>query len=185
MNIIGVTNRKLCSDFYKRIEEISKENLKYLILREKDLREEELEIMAMRVKGLLKNSQTKLIVNGNIKVADNIGAYGIQLSFQKFMEFSKEDFDGIVGVSIHSLSEGVQAEKKGADYLLYGHVFETECKKDLEPRGIEELKEICKRSKIPVYAIGGINQSNFKTVLDAGAYGIAVMSSLMKKIYIG
>ena len=66
MDIIGVTNRKLCHDFYKRIGEISKSNLKYLILREKDLDDDELLLMAKRVKSILSNCSIKLIINTNI-----------------------------------------------------------------------------------------------------------------------
>lgn len=183
MKIIGVTNRKLCNDFYKRIREIANEDLNYLILREKDLKEEELEIMAMRVKGILKDSKIKLILNGNIKVADNINAYGVQLSYDKLKEIAKDEFEGIIGVSVHSLEEALEAEAYGADYILYGHVFETECKKGLKPRGLEDLKKTCQKLKIPVYAIGGINSSNYMNVLDSGAKGIAIMSSLMNNTY--
>ena len=183
MNIIGVTNRKLCDDFYNRIEEISKINLKYLILREKDLEHKELLIMAKKIKNILNNNgNIKLIINSDVEVAKEINAFGIQLSFKDFSENKGNDFKGIKGVSIHSLGEALEVEKKGADYILYGHVFATECKKGLKPRGLEELKEICSKVKIPVYAIGGINKENYESVLEVGASGIAIMSSLMKKI---
>ena len=56
----------------------------------------------------------------------------------------------------------------------------TECKKGLPPRGLDELREICNEINIPVYAIGGINKENYKSVLETGARGIAIMSTLMK-----
>ena len=135
MDVIGVTNRKLCKDFYEQIRKIAKCDLKYLILREKDLKEEELEIMASRVKGILKQTEIKLIINTNIKIADNVNAYGIQLSFNDFIEKDIKKFQGIVGVSVHSLEEALEAENKNADYIIYGHIFETECKKGVCPRG--------------------------------------------------
>ena len=61
-------------------------------------------------------------------------------------------------------------------------MFATECKKGLKPRGLEELKEICSKVNLPVYAIGGINKENYESVLEVGVSGIAIMSSLMKKI---
>lgn len=179
MKIIGVTNRKLCIDFYKRIEEISKLDLEYLILREKDLGSDELLEVAQRVKILLKDSKIKLIINSNESVAKEIKAYGSQLSFNYFIAKNRNDMYGIVGVSVHSLSEGVRAYELGADYLLYGHVFETKCKEGLKPRGLNELEEICKSVKIPVYAIGGIKKENYEDVIKVGAEGIAIMSSLM------
>lgn len=180
MDIIGVTNRKLCNDFYKRIKEISKSNLKYLILREKDLEYKELLIMAKNVQSILKDSNIKLIINSNVEVAEEVNAYGIQLSFKDFCENKGKNFNGIKGVSVHSLSEAIEAEKRGANYIIYGHVFNTDCKKGLNPRGLIEFKEICNKVNIPVYAIGGINKENYKSVLEIGADGVAVMSSLMK-----
>ncbi len=181
MDIIGVTNRKLCDDFYSRIKEISKSNLKYLILREKDLEYKELLIMAKNIQSILKDSNIKLIINSNVEVAEEINAFGIQLSFKDFCENKGKNFKGIKGVSVHSLSEAIEAEKKGANYIIYGHVFNTDCKKGLKPRGLTEFKEICNKVNISVYAIGGINKENYKSVLEAGGDGIAVMSSLMKK----
>ena len=180
MDIIGVTNRKLCNDFYKRIKEISKSNLKYLILREKDLEYKELLIMAKNVQSILKDSNIKLIINSIVEVAEEVNAYGIQLSFKDFCENKGKNFNGIKGVSVHSLSEAIEAEKRGANYIIYGHVFNTDCKKGLKPRGLIEFKEICNKVNIPVYAIGGINKENYKSVLEIGADGVAVMSSLMK-----
>ncbi|PRR81250.1 thiamine phosphate synthase [Clostridium vincentii] len=181
MKIIGVTNRKLCDDFYGRIAEISMMDLEYLILREKDLSYDDLKIMAKEIKKILVNSSIKLIINGNIKVAKDVEAGGIQLSFNHFSEGRSKDYEGIIGVSIHSLREAIDGEALGASYLLYGHVFETDCKKGVPPRGLVELKEICSKVKIPVYAIGGINEKNYNDVLDSGAYGVAIMSSLMKQ----
>lgn len=182
MEIIGVTNRKLAKDFYERIREISKENtLKYLILREKDLTDEELEIMAVRIKGILKNSNIKLIINSNIRVADNVNAYGVQLSFKDFI--SKKDIvdNLIIGVSVHSYNEAVIAEKGGADYIIYGHLYETKCKLGVKPRGLVEFEKICKKLSIPVYGIGGIDENNCNDVMKAGAKGISIMSKLMNK----
>lgn len=180
VKIIGVTNRKLCHDFYGRIAEISKMDLEYLILREKDLSYKELKIMAKKIKDILLDSKIKLIINGNINVACAVEAFGLQLSFKDFSEAVAKNYDGVIGVSIHSLREAIESETLGASYLLYGHVFETDCKKGVTPRGLVELKEICSRVKIPVYAIGGIDEENYKSVINSGAYGVSIMSSLMK-----
>ena len=170
----------MCDNFYERIDEISKYNLDYLILREKDLNDEELENMANRIKSIFEESQIKLIINGNINVAIKTNAYGVQLTFKDFCGGVGNGFSGIKGVSVHSLKEALISEKKGADYLLYGHIFETDCKKELAPRGVEKLKEMCESVKIPVYAIGGINEKNFHQILEVGASGMALMSSLMR-----
>ena len=84
------------------------------------------------------------------------------------------------GVSVHSIDEAIIAERWGADYITAGHIFVTDCKKDIPPRGLDFLREICHRVRIPVFAIGGINKSNYQSVLDAGAAGFCLMSELMK-----
>lgn len=203
MIIVGITNRNICEDLEKQIKKIAQSNLDYLIIREKDLNSEELLKLSLKIKAELKNTNIKIIINSNIKVAKQIGAHGIQFSFNDFLEFNNGLFtknrekikktvdnfriDGdnykvykMIGVSIHSFIEGIQAYNLGADYLIYGHVFKTDCKKDIPPRGIEEIQELSKKIDIPIIGIGGIDQSNFQTVLDSGAKGIAIMSTLMK-----
>ena len=66
-------------------------------------------------------------------------------------------------------------------FLIAGHIFETDCKKGLEPRGIEFLKEICANVEIPVFAIGGINQTTIKQLKGINIEGVCLMSALMKK----
>ncbi|WP_143316020.1 thiamine phosphate synthase [Clostridium sp. HBUAS56017] len=180
MNVIGVTNRKLCADFYKRIEEIAKKDLQYLILREKDLLAKDLEIMALKVMDILKGSGMGLIINGNLGVAKKVEAAGVQLSFRDFIKGKSINYDGVVGVSIHSFEEAIEVDNRGASYMIYGHIFETDCKKGVLPRGLKEFKAICESVTTPVYAIGGITKENAQFVMDSGAYGVAYMSSLMK-----
>lgn len=203
MIIIGITNRKLCLDFYEQIRKIAKSKINYLIVREKDLESEELLETALKVKRELENTDIKIIINSNEEIAERVNADGIQLSFKDFLgimeKFYTENlksmkatgdnfrFRGqkykkykIIGVSIHSFDEGIQAYNLGADYVIYGHVFETDCKKGVPPRGIKEIEKLSKEIDIPVIGLGGIDKSNFKEVINSGAGGIAIMSSLMK-----
>lgn len=203
MIIVGITNRGLCTDFYEQIKKIAKSNLNFLIIREKDLNDQELLELSLKVKEGLKDTNIKIIINSNRDIAKRIDADGIQLSFKDFIDnnnklYTKNKTNSIkvvdnfknvgnkykvykmIGVSIHSYDEGLQAYKLGADYVIYGHVFQTECKKNLTPRGIEEIKELSLKINIPIIGLGGIDENNFKEVIDAGAKGIAIMSSLMR-----
>ncbi|OOM80273.1 regulatory protein TenI [Clostridium puniceum] len=203
MIIIGITNRNLCMDFYGQIRKIAKSKLNYLIIREKDLKNEKLLNLALKVKEELKDTKIKIIVNSNIDVAKKIEADGIQLSFKNFIEVNNklyteneiylknigDNFQIIgdsykiyktIGVSIHSYEEGIEAYKLGADYVIYGHVFKCRCKKGIIPRGVKEIKSLSERINIPIIGLGGIDENNFKEVLNSGAKGIAIMSSLMK-----
>ena len=67
----------------------------------------------------------------------------------------KEKFTKI-GISIHSVEEAKEAEQLGASYLTAGHIYATDCKRGLPPRGLGFLKEVCREVSIPVYGIGGI-----------------------------
>ena len=85
----------------------------------------------------------------------------------------------VKGCSCHSPEEAEEAESLGASYITAGHVFATDCKKGLPPRGLDFLEEVCHRVKIPVFAIGGISPGNIASVREAGAAGGCVMSGLM------
>jgi len=82
------------------------------------------------------------------------------------------------GVSVHTLEDALQAEQKGADYVMFGHIFTTRSKPGLSPRGLDALRAVAHTVKRPVVAIGGIHPHNAKDVVEAGAAGIAVMSAL-------
>jgi len=83
-----------------------------------------------------------------------------------------------LGVSVHSLEGAKSAERHGADYVIFGHIFATNSKIGAEPRGIPALKAICSSLCIPVIAIGGIRPDAVDAIYAAGASGIAVMSAI-------
>ncbi|KYH35306.1 regulatory protein TenI [Clostridium tepidiprofundi DSM 19306] len=175
-----ITNRKIVRDnnLIKVIKSAVDAGVDAIILREKDLMYDELINLANKIKKIIYNKNILLIINSNKRVAQEIKADGYHVGFSDFIE-QKPDFDGLVGVSVHSISEAVLAEQNGADYILISHIFETDCKKGLKPKGTIFIKEVKELVNIPVIALGGINVSNAKQVFDAGADGIAVMSSIM------
>ena len=100
----------------------------------------------------------------------------------------KKHFERI-GTSCHSVEDALEAQRLGADYITAGHVFVTDCKKGLAPRGLDFLRNVCYSVDIPVYAIGGISPDNIASVRKCGAAGACVMSGFMNcpapKAYIG
>ena len=88
----------------------------------------------------------------------------------------------IIGTSVHSVEEAIEAQNLGATYISAGHIFATDCKKGVPPRGLEFLKEVCQAVNIPAYAIGGIKLSDeqIKLITDCGAAGGCIMSGMMK-----
>jgi thiamine-phosphate pyrophosphorylase len=82
----------------------------------------------------------------------------------------------LIGVSCHSREEARAAEDSGASYAFFGPVFDTPAKKKFgPPQGIARLGEACRAVRIPVIAIGGVNEENATECVRAGAAGIAAI----------
>lgn len=176
---IVVTNRSLCrASLKEQVEKISRLGLcDALILREKDLSEAEYLSLAKSIKEICDEHGIDFICNNVPNVAERLGC-NLQLSYQSFLE--QEYMADSTWVSVHSLDEAIEAESLGADALIAGHIFVTDCKKGLEPRGLDFLRKICENVSIPVFAIGGIDDDNTEFVKQAGAQGECRMSWYMK-----
>ncbi|WP_049825415.1 thiamine phosphate synthase [Paenibacillus polymyxa] len=123
----------------------------------------------------------QIVVNDRVDVALLTSAGAVQLPAKGLSVVDAKSLlsEGTrCGVSVHSLEEVQTAEQAGADYVLFGHVYETHCKAGLVPRGIAQLERICRLSDIPVIALGGIQPHHVPELYHAGASGIAVMSGI-------
>nr|WP_152655812.1 thiamine phosphate synthase [Oceanobacillus sp. CFH 90083] len=122
----------------------------------------------------------KVIVNDRADIAVMKQCAGIQLAYHSpSVSFVKDSFPALLaGKSVHSLPEAEQAQREGADYVLYGHIYPSRSKPDQQPRGLAELREVTGVLAVPVYAIGGITPERTKEVITAGAAGVAVMSGI-------
>lgn len=179
--IISVTNRKLCSgDFLKRIELIASHKPHMIILREKDMDFNSYTELAQQVYNICQKYNVTMAVNSRVDTAEKLGIKNIHIPIKMLEENPELSERFYTGVSVHSAIEAEKACKLGAEYIIAGHIFATDCKKNLEPRGLEYLSEIVKASSVPIFGIGGINSDNLKSVLDTGADGFCVMSELMK-----
>jgi thiamine-phosphate pyrophosphorylase len=178
--ILVVTNRRLCQEnFLNRIEKLSKMAIEGIILREKDLSECNYEALAKEVLLICRRYGKKCILHSFPDVALRLDVKNIHLSLRKAAEYKKLDCFKKVGISIHSVEEAKEAQNLGATYVTAGHVFVTNCKKSLLPRGLSFVKDVCVDVTIPVFAIGGIDENNLESVLDTGAAGVCIMSSMM------
>lgn len=178
----------------RRLDEILQEEIlqegpgrpSIVILREKDLSEQEYGELAGRVLAKCRAAGVPCYFNGQTKLAEQLGADGLQLSFSSYMETPVDNFPPIpvVGVSVHSTEEAEAAAKRGADFVIFGNVFETDCKPGLSGRGPDALRAVCaaaaRYAEIPVYAIGGISDKNAESCVNAGAAGVCMMSGYMK-----
>jgi thiamine-phosphate pyrophosphorylase len=120
-----------------------------------------------------------VLVNDRADIAASSAA-GVHLTTRSLTaEVVRRGFgpDMLVGVSTHSLEEAEAAEGGGANFIVFGPVFETASKKQYgEPVGLESLRRVARRLSIPVLALGGIKPSNIRESLEAGAAGVAGIS---------
>lgn len=182
-NILAVSNRKLCSrPFEEQIKRVCSHHPRALILREKDLPEEEYYLLAKEIMEICMEYKVFCILHTYVEAARRLEVQSIHLPLFLLERYQgKLDDFTVIGTSVHSVEEAKKAQMLGATYLTAGHVYATDCKKGLPPRGLKFLREVCGAVSIPVYAIGGIklHGGQIKEVMDCGAAGGCVMSEMM------
>ncbi|AKC62902.1 thiamine-phosphate pyrophosphorylase ThiE [Clostridium sporogenes] len=186
--LLAITNRHICNnEFLEQMQDICTLNEKNtviesvsIVLREKDLSEKDYKKLAAKVLNICEKNNTECILHTYYKVAKELNCKKIHLPLHVLKSNPNiyKDFNEI-GVSIHSVSEAIEAMNLGATYITAGHIFATDCKKDLPPRGLSFLSSVCSSVHIPVYAIGGISPANAEKAINAGAEGVCIMSGLM------
>lgn len=153
-------------------------------LRGKGLSSKELLKQAREIRKLTREARAIFIVNDRADIAILSDADGVHLGQDDLpiAEARKIMGEGkVIGISTHNLEQAIKAEQEGADYIAFGPIFGTTTKADTEDaKGLEALREVRKNINIPVVSIGGINLDNMKSVLDAGADGVAVISAIVK-----
>ena len=163
--------------------EIVKLKVPALQLRIKDREDQEFARLAIEIREITRGTKTLFIVNDRLDMALISDADGLHLGQNDLPISLAKDILGqkkVIGLSTHSIEEAVQAEILGADYIGLGPIFKTSTKPHLEPKGVALIKEVRKRVKIPIVAIGGINKENVEEVLAFGADGVALASCLAK-----
>ena len=126
-------------------------------------------------------SSTRLLVNDRVDIARAAGADGVHLTAHSLPADVVRKICGpefLIGVSTHSLAEARAAQAAGADFVLFGPIFDTESKRAFgAPQGLNKLREVTSAlGEFPVIAIGGITRENFAACIGAGASGIAGIS---------
>ena len=198
LNIIS--NRKLCENenLEKQIEKIFSAYERKIILknfeivaltlREKDFNKNEYLKLIEEIYPICQKYKINLILHQNydLNLDDKYNIEGIHLSYSIFKSLNENIKAELIkkykriGVSVHSLNEAKEVESLGASYVVAGHIFETDCKKGLEPRGLKFIEDLSSALSIPIFAIGGIDEKNSLSVINSGAVSVCMMSTLMK-----
>ena len=184
---IAITNHALVQgDFLEQMQKVVRLHPHAVILREKDLSDEEYKMLAEKILEMCRESGVRCFLHSRISVANRLGCRRIHMSIPVLMDMSEEERSQLrkkfleISVSCHSMEDMNIAVKNGATQIILGTIFETECKKGLKGKGLGFVKEICKACPVPVYAIGGINMERLPQVMEAGAAGGCMMSGFMR-----
>ncbi len=138
--------------------------------------------MARRLRALTRGTQTRLIINDDVEVAVECGADGVHVGQKDTPanEARRRLPPGMwVGLSTHNAEQVAEAEVLAPDYIGIGPVFPTPTKSPPDPAvGTDGLRELLRRTSRPAVAIGGINETNLREVLTAGACNFAVVRAV-------
>ena len=183
MLLYAVTDRAWVGkqSLYEEVESALKGGVTCVQLREKEMDEEEFLHEAIEISSLCKQYGVPFFINDNVEIAIRCHADGIHVG-QEDMNAAKVrqkvGEDMMIGVSVHSVEEALEAVKNGADCLGVGALFSTSTKTDANVLAKETLRDICSAVDIPVVAIGGISKSNISQLAGTGVDGVALVSAI-------
>lgn len=181
-DFICITNRKLCHEpFLERVKSVAESKPKAIVLREKDLDESEYILLAADVLKIGEKYGVPIILHTFAGAAIRLGCDKIHMPLPALRNMSDDDKKHftVIGCSCHSVDEAVEAAHLGATYITAGHIFQTDCKKGVPPRGLDFLHDVCSAVSVPVYAIGGIKFSDIDVLKSCGVAGGCIMSGFM------
>ncbi len=170
----------------EKIRAAAQAGVDWIQIREKDLPAHELLALAREAVSIVRSSagKARVIVNDRLDVALAAGAAGVHLGGEsaparevvRWCRAGNAPAGFRIGVSCHNVQETHEAEDAGADYALFGPIYDTPSKRSYgAPQGIAGLKEVCGAARITVIAIGGVNEENAAECIRAGAAGIAAI----------
>ena len=174
-----ITNRHLYAlPFLEQLDRILALRPAGVILRETDLSLEEYLALGRQVLEKCRRAGVPCWFHTFLEAAVELRPDGIQLPMPVLRELPagwRQGFPGRVGASCHSLDEVQEAARLGADCCTFSHVYPTQCKPGLPPRGLEALRQVCAQSPVPVYALGGVTPEKIPELEKAGAAGAVMM----------
>ena len=141
---------------------------------------------AVAIRNLCSEYHALCIINDRLDIAMASQADGVHLGQNDVpVEAARKVLgkNSIIGVSASSAAEAVRAEKAGADYIGFGHIYPTTSKqKDFSPLGTKPLQESAALVSLPIIAIGGINVLNAASLISSGASGVAVIAAVSRAV---
>lgn len=183
MQLYAVTDRAWTGrqSLYRQVEAALKGGVTCVQLREKELDYACFLKEAVEIAALCRSYNVPLFINDNVDIAIKCGADGVHVGQEDMAAGQVRRLVGnsmMIGVSVHSVKEAIDAVANGADCLGVGAVFPTSTKADADAVSLQTLKDICDAVDIPVVAIGGINKGNISQLAGTGVDGVALVSAI-------
>lgn len=186
--LIAVTDSASClrplPEQIERLTRLSQQRPQAVILRAKDIDSETYRTLAKSAQQLCTAASLPLILHSDWQLARELGINRLHLplALLRQMPTCERALLAWLSTSVHSVDEALEAQSLGASVLIAGHIYATQCKAGLAPRGLSFLHEVCKTVQLPVYAIGGIgfDKAQHAELLAQGARGACVMSAYMR-----
>jgi thiamine-phosphate pyrophosphorylase len=174
--------RKRAEDLIQAVALALEGGVDWVQLRDKSASAASMFALAKELQPLTRQLGSRLAINDRLDVALAAQADGVHLAGQSLPVAEAVQLASgrvLVGRSVHSLDEAIQAAEEGADYVTFGHVFPTTTHPGVPPRGLTQLEAIVRAIDVPVLAIGGITPDNLDDVLATGCGGVAVISAIL------
>ncbi len=186
MLLYAVTDRAWTGEqtLYRQVEAALKGGVTCVQLREKAMDDAAFLREAREIHALCRQYGVPFIVNDRVEIAIACGAEGVHVGQDDMAAGDVRRLAGegmILGVSVHTVEEALEAIQNGADYLGLGAVFPTSTKTDVEQMANETVRAICDVVDVPVVAIGGINRKNVRKLSGSGVDGVALVSAIFSE----
>jgi thiamine-phosphate pyrophosphorylase len=178
--LYGITSKDFGYSHIESAKILIKAGVKIIQYREKNSSTRTMLNEALEIKKLCKKHNVIFIVNDRIDIAMAIDADGIHLGQEDMpIKIAKKIMpEKIIGISVSSINEAIDAQNNMATYIGVGSVFPTSTKNDADVIGVSMLKGILDLVRIPAYAIGGITLQNIEVLKEYPLYGVAVISAI-------
>lgn len=186
--LIAVTDSATCprplAEQIKRLTKLTELRPQAVLLRAKTLDKAAYRTLALEVQQICKAAGIPLILHSNWQLARELGIKKLHLPLALLRQLpacERAHFTWL-STSVHSVGEAQEAQALGATMLIAGHIYTTQCKAGLAPRGLGFLQAVCSTVSLPVYAIGGIgfDAAQHAELKANGARGACVMSAYMR-----
>lgn len=186
--LIAVTDSAICprplAEQIEHLAKLTELRPQAVILRAKSLDKAAYRTLALQAQQSCKVTGIPLILHSDWQLAHDLGISKLHLPLallRQISEYERAYFTWL-STSVHSVGEAQEAQALGATVLIAGHIYTTQCKAGLAPRGLGFLQNVCSAVNLPVYAIGGISfdASQHAELQANGARGACVMSAYMR-----